>query len=130
MTLFETAAKERYRYPTTSGGVITTEDLYTLQLITGRINLDEVAQTIAKEIAASSEKSFVKTNIKNIHLDNKLEIVKHVIAYKLAGIEAAKLNAGNKARKSLLIDVLDQKEIDTLKEMSPKELRKEIKKVS
>lgn len=85
----------------TTIGAIYTQDLFDLPLSSQRgVDLDSVAKAINKEIKDLGEESFVEQgdNKKRSDLNNKLEVVKLVIAHKQA-INKANAAAAEKRQK-------------------------------
>lgn len=124
--MYKTALKEGYQYKTTRG-LISTEDLFILPLTgNNEFSLDAVAKTIAKDIKEEEEESFVSTNNVNSTNTNKLEIVKDIIADKLAK-RAAKLAEKDKAeKKRKLLEILARKQDASLENKTETELLAEL----
>jgi hypothetical protein len=125
MNIFERAARGKYRFPTHRGEV-TTEDLFDLPLDSrGGFNLNEVAIAIDNELETSARKNFIApagTDTRRTELEAKLEIVKHVIAAKLAGIQAAETRAARQAERTKLLDALAKKDDEALSQASRDEI--------
>lgn len=123
--LFERAARAKFRYPSLKGD-LNTEQLFDLPLTAGSgFCLDVVARRINADLKAATEESFVEvaSNPARSELTAKLDIVKAVIAYKIAENERRR-NAVNKAaEKQFLLDLLDKKRGDALSELSLGELQ-------
>jgi hypothetical protein len=124
VTIFETATREKFRYPSTKG-LLTTEQLWELPL-TARsgFSLDDVAKAVNAELKAVSTESFVATeaNPAKATLETKLEVVKHVIAVRLAEDQAAKAAAARKLEKEKLLTVLGRKQDAVLENLTEAEL--------
>lgn len=129
MNIFEQAALKALRFPSPRGE-LTVEDLYhmPLQAKTG-FDLDNVAKLVNTQLKSVTEESFVSTTTnpaKNLH-ELRLEIVKHIIAYKQAE-NAAKLDAAAKAAERIkLIGILGNKQDEALQALTPAELEAKIK---
>lgn len=126
--LFEIAAKNKYRYKTNKC-LINSEDLYDLPLKTTRINdisLNLVAKNLFQEIKEEEEVSFVEptTNRKRTTLENKLEIVKHVIKVKQDAIHAKEQRLADKENDAMIDQLIADKKTKSLSELSVEELQK------
>ncbi|GIF20887.1 hypothetical protein BJ973_001206 [Actinoplanes tereljensis] len=124
MTIFETATREKFRYPSTKGQ-LTTEQLWELPLTAkSGFSLDDVAKAVNAELKAIDTESFVatETNPAKATLETKLEVVKHVIAIRLAEDQAAKAVAAKKLEKEKLIAVLGRKQDAVLENLTEAEL--------
>ncbi len=127
INIFERAARAKIRFQS-SVGLITTEDLFSLPLIskTGKPNLDDVAKAVDKEIRNSSEtKSFVnpEESSDNEIANLKMEIVKHVIATRMEERDKAAGEEKRRAEKQQILRIIDEKENEELKGKSLEELR-------
>ena len=125
--IFERALKQKLRFDTNKGKV-TIEDLYGMPLthVSG-YDLDTIAKGINRDLKTTAEESFVKPNTpKSTTLSLKLEIVKHVIADKLAIIEAAKSAKERKERKDYLLSIKSDKVDEKTRKMSMKDIDKEL----
>lgn len=101
MNIFEKATREKFRYPSAKGQ-LTTEQLWELPLTAkSGFSLDEVAKAVNAELKAVDTESFVatETNPAKATLETKLEIVKHVIAVRIADDRAAKAAAATSWRR-------------------------------
>lgn len=126
--IFEQATRQRLRFATPKGAV-TTEDLWTMPLLSkDGFNLDAVAQAVDADLSAVARGSFVaKANpSKSLH-ELKLEVVKYIIADKLAAQETASQAAARKAEKEKLLGVLDERKDAELKNLPTEELQARIK---
>ena len=122
--MFEKATRMKLRYKVTNG-VVTTEDLWDLSLIT----LDSLARSLHKELKESEEISFIQSSLnsrKNAKLELQFEIVKHIISVKLAEQELAKNKEKMKERKEALLEVLHSKQTEEMKSKSVEEILKEL----
>lgn len=133
MTIFEQAARDKLRFAS-SVGDLTTEQLWDLPLTAKgeRPDLDRIARATHAELKDIAEGSFVDLtpDPRKDALELKLEILKHVIAAKLAEREAAKKSAENAERKRRLLSSLAAKEEQTLLGMSREEIEAEIAKLT
>jgi hypothetical protein len=124
MTIFEKATREKFRYPSTKG-LLTTEQLWELPLTAkSGFSLDDVAKAVNAELKAIDTESFVatETNPAKAALETKLEVVKHVIAFRLAEDQAAKAAAAKKLEKEKLLTVLGRKQDAVLENLTEAEL--------
>ncbi|GIJ09746.1 hypothetical protein ACFFMR_02870 [Micromonospora andamanensis] len=124
MTIFEKATREKFRYPSTKG-LLTTEQLWELPLTAkSGFSLDDVAKAVNAELKAVDTESFVatETNPAKATLETKLEVVKHVIAIRIAEDQAAKAAAAKKLEKEKLLAVLGRKQDAVLENLTEAEL--------
>ncbi|MEQ4302920.1 hypothetical protein ABNF97_16240 [Plantactinospora sp. B6F1] len=124
MTIFEKATREKFRYPSTKG-LLTTEQLWELPLTAkSGFSLDDVAKAVNAELKAIDTESFVATepNPAKATLETKLEVVKHVIAIRLAEDQSAKAAAAKKLEKEKLLAVLGRKQDAALENLTEAEL--------
>ena len=120
MEIFEKASKTKLRF-STSKGLVTAEDLWDFSLT----SLDTIAKAVNKELKAESEESFIATKtVSNTALDLRLNILKHIIAYKLAEKEAAALREEKRAKMAQLKELIASKSNAALAEKSLEELQK------
>lgn len=122
--MFEKASKLKLRFGTMSGNC-TTEDLWDLPLQSAnKASLDSIAISLSKELKASGEESFVnKAPAVNVLLQLKLDIVKHIIAIKLAEKEQATKAAEKRLHNEKVLGLIAQKEDETLAGKSVEELK-------
>lgn len=121
--LFIKASRKRFRFES-KRGLLTTEQLWDLALISDGFDLDDIAKTVNAELKEVSEESFVKTvnSPRKADLETKLEIVKTIIAVKLAEAEAAKNHAEKVALRTKFLDAVAAKDDEAIKGMSRDEL--------
>ena len=132
MDIFERAARGKYRYPSIVGELLT-EQLWDLPLTSKRSAcLDDTARSIYTELKGLDEVSFVETrpNPRKSELDAMLEIVKFVIADKMAAADSAKKAAENAERKRVLLAALSAKREDELKGLTAEQIEAEIAKLA
>jgi DNA gyrase/topoisomerase IV subunit A len=128
--LFEIATRRKFRFASTRGQ-LSTEQLWDLPLTSTNsegVTLDAVARTVNQSLKAVTEESFVQPqkNTAAEELSQKLEVVKHVIAVKLAEREAATKLQEKAQRKQRILEVLAEKDNEALKGLSREELTKEL----
>jgi hypothetical protein len=125
MSIFETASRKAFRFPSVKGE-LTTEQLWNLNLLAnGGFDLNNVAIDLNKSLKAITEESFVsvKPNRGKTDLENKLEIVKHIIAVKQEEQAAARDKADKAAKREKLVQALANKEDEALNNLTPDEIR-------
>lgn len=125
MNLFELATKEKYRFPSAKG-LLTTEQLWDLPLLSKNACLNSIALTLHQELKETPTISFVSQTSGNVNtsLTNKLDIVKHIIAIREEQNAAAKLVSENKAKKARILEILASKQDQALENKSEEELLK------
>lgn len=119
INIFEYAAKNKLRFP--FRGSIGTEDLYDLS----PANLDSIYKTLSREAKKNEEESLLADkSADDVQLSVKIDIVKYIVAEKLAAIERAKKAAATKLQAEKIRAILAKKQDAALEEMSPEELQK------
>lgn len=133
MSIFEQASREKLRFDSTVGH-LTAEQLWDLPLTSrgDRPNLDAMARAFHSELKGLEEVSFVDTKAdpRKSELELQFEIVKHIIAVKLAERDAAKKAAENSEQKQRLMAALSAKQDAALTAMSEEEIKAEIAKLA
>ena len=120
--LFERASKQKLRF-TTGKGHLASEDLWDLSLP----SLDRIAQSVHGELETSSKKSFIKEESSaNTELTLKLDILKHVINYKLNLKEVASRREEKKAKLAELKELYHDKTKEEMKGLSKEDIAKQI----
>ena len=120
MEIFEKASKTKLRF-STSKGVVSVEDLWDFSLP----SLDTIAKSVNKELKAETEESFIsEKSSTNKTLELKLDILKHIIKYKLAEKEASVQRAEKQAKLAQLKELITTKANAQLAEKSLDELQK------
>lgn len=131
MNIFEQASINKTRFASTKGD-LTTEQLWDLPLTSkSGFDLDTLAKSVNAELKATAEESFVatSTNPAKAVLEHKLEILKHIIAVKLAQNEAHRMAAQRATERRKLLDILGQKEDQALAALTPEEIRERLAKL-
>lgn len=104
MNLFEIATREKFRFASIKGE-LTVEQLWDVSLTskTG-FDLDTIACTVNQELKETDTESFVQTTVssKRELLQQKLDIVKHIIAHKVDKCAALQRAAEKAAEKQKL----------------------------
>ena len=123
MEMFEQALRNKFRFSTVKGEV-STEDLWDMPLTSrNNFDLDTVAISLAKQVAETSEMSFVKTTTTASKLlKDKLEVVKYVITTKMAEAESKESAKVKETEREFLKSVLQEKKVDAVKGLSVEEL--------
>lgn len=117
--IFETATKEKYRFP--YKGLISTEDLWDLNAS----QLDGIYKTLNAEKKTTEEDSLLGQHSKEEQmLLMKIEIVKYIFAAKQAEIEVRKQKAVNDDKKRRIMELIASKEDAALGEKSVDDLKK------
>lgn len=126
--IFLQASRLKLRFPS-SKGELTTEQLWDLPLSskTG-FDLDSVARAVYSQMNAVAEPSFVavRSNPLKDKLELSLEIVKHVIATKMAENEVANKRAAAKAERDRLTAILADKQDADLRSLSADEIKRRL----
>lgn len=128
MNIFETATRNKFRFPS-ARGELTTEQLWDLPLTSkNSFDLDTVARTVNGELKAVSEESFVtpKVNPNKGSLEVKLEIIKHVIATKLAEADKRQQAQERAEKRRKILEALASKEDEALSQASKDDLLKQL----
>ena len=116
--LFKNAAKKKYRFQ--FRGTCTVEDLWDLSLE----NLDTIYKSLKKQQKESTEESLLATVSKEDKvLNEKIEIVKVIVADKLAAQERAKNVQKRKAENQRILEIMADKKDAALKEKTMEELQ-------
>lgn len=117
--IFEYAVENKLRFP--YKGSIGTEDLYNLSVN----ELDSIYKNLKREEKKADEDSLLTTQSKeDISLTVKIEIVKTIVAKKLAKDEERKKAKENKEKREKLLEIKAQRENAALENMSDEELDK------
>lgn len=117
--LFETAIRNKYRF--NYRGLITTEDLWDLKVEA----LDSIYKDLVKEAKKSEEESLLEVKTKEAkEVDCKIEIVKYIVKTKLEEKETRKQAAANRIQKQRILELINEKEDESLKSKSIDELKK------
>lgn len=126
--MFEYATRNKLRFDSTRGP-LNVEMLWDVPLRSkDGFDLDAVAKAANRSLKAHTEESFVNTSkTADIeHAETALEIVKRVIAVKIAEEESAKRRAANRAEKARLLQALAEKQAGTLTALTEKQLQDRI----
>ena len=124
MDLFLEARRKKLRFASLKGELIV-EQLWDLPLTskTG-FDLDNVAKSVKRELDASSVESFVNVSSPlEATLTLKLELIKSVIAVRIAERDAVQQREARKAERNQLLAALAGKKEDAIKAMSPEQIQ-------
>jgi hypothetical protein len=125
MNIFEQASMEALRFSSKKGD-LTVEQLWSLPLtsVSANVNLDELAKSVNKEIKALSEESFVgvSNNPARRSLELRLDILKHIIAFKLEKAEANRKKIEKSSQRAELLDALRAVKENKIKQMTEEEI--------
>lgn len=123
MNIFEKAAKHKVRFDS-DRGQLTVEQLFDL----GLVALDGIARAINKELKEVSEGSFINItpDTRGNSLQLKLDILKHVIEDKMAAQAEIEKKLARTAKRKLLLEALENKENEDLKNMSKDDILKQL----
>lgn len=116
--LFKVASKKKYRF--IYKGVVTVEDLWDLSVE----ELDKIYKSLKSKQKAEAEESLLTTTSKeDKELNNKIEIVKIIVADKLEAKERATKSAEKRAKNQRILEIMADKADAELKAKSLDELR-------
>lgn len=116
--LFKIAAKRKYRF--NYKGLITVEDLYDLTIE----ELDKIYKNLKVQQRNNSEESLLQTISKeDKELNNKIEIIKVIVADKLAAKEKAQKAVEQRAQRQRILEIMEDKKDAALKEKTIEELQ-------
>ena len=117
--MFESAVRNKYRFP--FNGLISVEDLWDLNVE----KLDTVFKTLNAQVKTQKEDSLLSTATKSreeIELENKIEIVKHIVAVKLAEREERAKSKERKEYKQKIMQLIEEKKDKALGDLSIEQL--------
>ncbi len=115
--LFKLATKKKYRF--TYKGVLTVEDLWDLSLQ----ELDSIYKNLrTKQKAAEGESLLETVSKENKELNNKIEIIKIIVADKKAAAEKAEKALVQKQQNQRILEIMADKKDEELKGKSLEEL--------
>ena len=130
--IFERASRGALRFESAVGD-LTTEQLWRLPLTErgDKPDLDKLARAVNSELKSLDEGSFVKLkpDPRKTDLELKLDILKHIIDYKIGLQDAAVKAAEARARRERLLAALAKKEEADLAGLSRAEIEAEIAKI-
>lgn len=117
--IFEFAVENKLRFP--YKGSVSVEDLYDLTTV----ELDSIYKTLRREVKKANEESLLETKSDDdVILSVKIEIVKRIVAKKLAQIEARNKAIRDKEQKDKILAIIAQKQDEDLHNKSVEDLQK------
>lgn len=117
MNIFERAVREKTRF--NFKGQISVEDLWDLSLE----NLDAIWCSLEAELEKLPRRSLLATGIdQRGEIEFKQEIIKHIVDTKKIESEARAQAKQNSAKKQMVLDIIEAKKNEDLKNMSVEEL--------
>ena len=129
MNIFEQATRRAIRFESAKGD-LSVEQLWDLPLQSrNQFDLDTVAKMVNRQLNAVTEESFVsvRENPAKETLSLKLELVKHIISVKLQEAEEARNRANKASEKEKLLRLLDEKQNEALRALTPEEIQERLK---
>lgn len=129
MNIFEQATRRAIRFESAKGD-LSVEQLWDLPLQSrNQFDLDTIAKAVNRQLNAVTEESFVsvRENPAKETLSLKLEIVKHIISVKLQEAEEARNRANKASEKEKLLRLLDEKQNEALRALTPEEIQERLK---
>lgn len=119
MNIFEKAVREKTRF--NFKGLISVEDLWNLPLE----SLDSIWCTLESDLEKLPKKSLLATSTKQRdEIEFKQEIIKHIVETKKSEKLANEQAKANATKKQMVLDIIEAKQNDDLKNMSVEELKK------
>lgn len=129
MNIFEYASKTKLRFVTPRGDV-TVEQLWDMPLQARDLfDLDTVAKGVSKALKGFDEESFVKAKPTALlrRFEVSLEVVKHIIAYKLEQADQQVKRAARNEKRELLIAALADKEGEAIKGLTAEQIKAQLR---
>ena len=127
--IFELATRKALRFGTERGPV-TVEQLWQMPLQSKNLfDLDNVAKACNAKVKSFAEESFVTTASSNpakAEAELALEVVKHIIAVKMAEAADAAQAAKKAETRQKILGIMAEKQDEALKGMSMDELKKQL----
>lgn len=122
--MFKKASQMKLRFDTAKGQ-LTVEDLFDLPLTSeSNVSLDGIAIAVSRELQDSQENSFVESKSKGSDiLELRLEILKDVIAARIAENEARRDEEAKKTRNDRIMQIIADKQDDALANKTIDELK-------
>lgn len=116
--IFETAIRNKFRFA--FKGVISVEDLWDLRLE----SLDDIYKNLVSEKKKASEESLLQTKTRTQEeLECKINIVRYIAEVKISEMENRAKVKEKKEQKQRILEILNEKENQDLKNKSTEELR-------
>lgn len=125
--MFEKASRLKLRFDSVKGQ-LSVEDLWDLPLTSavGKANLDAIAVDLYSRLSNAPQISFVNptANVADATIQLKLEIVKHVIAVRVAENAARAQATERAATRQRIMEAIEAKKDDAIKGASLEDLQK------
>lgn len=116
--MYEKALRDKYRYP--FKGSVSTEDLWDLSVE----ELDSIFKVLSRQSRASQDESLLSSRkAADTTLADQIEIVKHIVAVKLAEEDDKKLAKEKRQKKAKLTEILAMKQDQELQGKSAEEIQ-------
>ena len=127
--IFEAVTRKAMRFATERGPV-TVEQLWQMPLQAKNLfDLDNVAKACNAKVKSFAEESFVTTASSNpakAEAELALEVVKHIIAVKMAEAADAAQAAKKAETRQKILGIMAEKQDEALKGMSMEDLKKQL----
>lgn len=119
--IFEVATRKRFRFD--FKGQQPVEELWSLSVK----DLDTIFKGLNSQLKQVQEESLLDTKTQeDKELDTKIEIVKYIVKVKLAEAKAKDEEKAKKEQKQKLLEALDTKNNEDIKNMSKEEIIKKL----
>lgn len=118
VNIFEVATRAKMRFP--FRGNISVEDLWDLSVN----DLDSIFKTLNARVKQTKEESLLSVkSAESAALDIQIAIVKHIVTVKLEEAEKRSADKARRAEKQKILEILNDKKDEALKNMSVEELQ-------
>lgn len=122
MEAFVLASRMKLRFETAKG-LLSIEDLWDLPLDRGRVNLDDIAIRLSRELKGDTESFVNKAKSENVELKAKFDVVVHIIETRLKEADDAKQLQVRSEKKHQILEIIARKENKDLEEKTLDELK-------
>lgn len=123
--LFEIATRNRYRF--NYKGVMTVEDLWSLQVE----DLDAIFKMLNRQKKTADEDSLLATkSAEDQDLANKIDIVRYIVSVKLAEAAERVSAAEKKAQRDKIMEIVAKKKDKALEDMGIDDLMKKLEELN
>lgn len=123
--LFEIATRNRYRF--NYKGVMTVEDLWSLQVE----DLDAIFKMLNRQKKTADEDSLLATkSAEDQDLANKIDIVRYIVSVKLAEAAERVSAAEKKAQRDKIMKIVAKKKDKALEDMGIEDLMKKLEELN
>lgn len=122
--MFEVATRSKFRFP--FRGQISVEDLWDLDVQ----NLDLIFKELNSKLKQQQEESLLNEKTRESKdLETKIEIVKYIVGVKLKEKESKEKEKEKKEKRQKILEIINSKQDDELKDKSIKELQDMLDKI-